>query len=156
MKQGQADMSDLSVLMEGERLLGRYTIVVLQTDSNDRWFPSLMQLNAAITNYRLTLRPFRKKYSPATLPSRYIAAFEQTRVGGYNCIRLDLKTGHSLYLMLSTGHLEHLYEDLCAMTAPPPRFQFDDRISPLSIQRLIQFFDLLAKRDAIANTPQIE
>lgn len=146
--QRMAGMSEQSALFEGERTLGRYTVVLLRQTSQRRWEPSMLQVTATITNFRLNLHPIRKKYSRATLPCNYIQSVEQTRANGYNCVRLTLRTGQYLYLMLSTGQLTHLYEDLCAMTAPPPRFQFDARIPSDSIYRLIEFFDAVSQADA--------
>lgn len=129
-----------NTLAPGERLLGRYTVVLLQHTQAGGWQPSLMQLDAQVTNYRLMLRPMRKKYPPASLPSTVITRLALTRQSRYHCVAVSVNTGHWLYMTLSTGRLEHLYEDLHAMKQPPPRFRFDDRVAKADILRLITFF----------------
>lgn len=135
-----AVIDDKELLIDGERRLGRYTVVLLNQSEGGRWMPAIMQLDATVTNYRLLLRPFRKKYAPASLPKRYITSTAMTQQGNYHCIALELITNHILYLMLGTGKLEHLHDDLRAMKAPPPRFQFDDTVAKHDIERLITFF----------------
>lgn len=126
--------------LDDERTLGRYTVVILHQTNKGHWSPSVMQLDTTVTNFRLVLRPFRKKYHPATIPSRYIKHVELTQAGRYNCVVLKLITGNLLYLMLSTGKLDDLRDDLNAMTTPPPRFQFDETVAKRDIERLITFF----------------
>lgn len=127
------------VFVDGEKRLGRYTVVILK-DTRHGWRPAMMHLDCMVTNYRIMLRPFRKKYAPASLPARYVSVIELTKRGRYNCVRLQLITGHELYLMLGTGHLEDLEEDLQTMKIRRPRFQFDDRVARRDIERLITFF----------------
>lgn len=128
------------VFVDGERRLGRYTVVLLNQTSGGRWMPSIMQLDSMVTNYRLLLRPFRKKYRPASLPAEYIKTVEMTRQGHYHCIKLLLITNHILYVMLSTGKLDDLLDDLHAMKSPAPNFHFDDKVAKKDIERLITFF----------------
>lgn len=128
------------ILIDGEQLLGRYTVVLLNQNRNGRWMPALMQLDAMVTNYRLLLRPFRKKYRPATLPTRYITTATLTTQGNFHCIALTLATAHQLHIMLSTGKLNNLYDDLHAMKSPPRKFRFDDTVAREDIERLITFF----------------
>jgi hypothetical protein len=132
-------IEDKDVFVEGERRLGRYTVVILR-QSGERWTPAMLQLDATVTNFRLLLRPHRKKYQPASLPEQYITAIEMKRQERYHCIELQLSTNHVLYLMLSTGRLENFYDDLHAMKAPRPHFQFDEKVAKQDIERLITFF----------------
>lgn len=132
-------IEDKDVFVEGERRLGRYTVVILR-QSGEHWEPSMLQLDATVTNFRLLLRPHRKKYKPASLPEQYITAIEKMLKGRYHCIEVQLSTKHVLYLMLSTGRLDNFYDDLHAMKAPRPHFQFDDNIAKQDIDRLITFF----------------
>jgi hypothetical protein len=127
-------------LVEGERRLGRYTTVIMQVTQQGEWTPSLMQLDSLVSNYRLFLRPFRKKYVPATIPSHYIQRVLLTKIGRYNAVALELLTSHFLYIMTSTGRLEDFHDDLRAMKAPPPRVRFDERVARADIVRLITFF----------------
>jgi hypothetical protein len=133
-------IEEKDLFVEGERRLGRYTVVILRQSDNGRWMPSIMQLDATVTNYRLLLRPHRKKYEPASLPAAYIRAIELTRKGNYHCVQIKLLTDHLLFLMLSTGKLDDLHDDLKAMKAPPPKFSFDDKVAKHDIERLITFF----------------
>lgn len=136
------------IFIEGERKLGRYTIVILQPLDDGAWRPATMQLHGLITNYRIILQPFKKKYTPATLPSHYIRAVEIAQQGGHNCIELTLITNDKLYLMLGTGNLDDVLYDLRTMKAPPPKYKFDDNVAKTSIERLITY---LKK----ANSPKI-
>jgi len=132
-------IDEKDLLVEGEEILGRYTIVLLQEASNGAWLPSVMQLDAMITNYRLLLRPFRKKYDPASLPAHYITRIDMTVRDKYHVVELQLVTKHFLCLMLSTGKLNDLYRDVCAMKRPT-RFVFDDKLARADIERLITYF----------------
>ena len=105
-------MIDDNILVEGERRLGRYTVVLLQQMNNGVWQPAIMQLDASVTNYRLLLRPFRKKYTPACLPSHYIKNIELTTKGKYHSVEIRLITNHFICMMLSTGKLDDLFHDL--------------------------------------------
>lgn len=129
--------------VEGEKRLGQYTIFILQHSSGG-WMPAVMAMDGLVTNYRLMLRPTRKKYTPATLPGHYIKHVELTTRGSYHCVMLVLITGHELYLMPGTGKLDDLYDDLCTMKVPRPKFAFDDTVARRDIERLINFF-----RDAV-------
>lgn len=133
-------IDEKDIMIDGERRLGRYTVVLLNQSSDGRWMPAIMQLDALVTNYRLMLRPFRKKYPPASLPARYITASELTLQGNYHCIEIKLITNHIIYMMLGTGKLDDLHDDLHAMKSPPPRFQFDDKVAKHDIERLISYF----------------
>ncbi|MGJ3239731.1 MAG: hypothetical protein ACFE0Q_13555 [Anaerolineae bacterium] len=133
-------MIENDFFVDGENLLGRYTVVLLSQSEAGNWSPSTMQLDAMVTNYRLLLRPFRKKYRPASLPARY---FKHTHLGlqdRYHCVTVQLITGHVLYMMLGTGKLDDLYNDLSTLKRPTPKFQFDDTIAKRDIERLITFF----------------
>lgn len=132
------------IFVQGERRLGRYTVVILQYHEASGWMPSVMQLNTLISNYRIVLAPFKRKYAPATLPSHYIRSVELTKQGHYNCVGLTLITGDVLYLMLGTGNLLDLYDDLRVMKTPPPKYKFDESVARHDIQRLI---DYLKRKD---------
>jgi hypothetical protein len=127
------------IFIEGERRLGRYTVVILQRLDADNWVPSVMQLNTLISNYRIVLQPFKRKYAPATLPAHYIRSVELTKTGNYNCVGITLMTDDVLYLMLGTGNLLDLYDDLRVMKTPPPKYKFDESVARTDIKRLIDF-----------------
>jgi hypothetical protein len=128
------------IFIDGERRLGRYSVVLLQpVEGEERWMPSVMTLNALISNYRLILQPYKRKYAPAILPARYIRDVSQTQVSGYNCVSLTLITGDQFYLMLGTGNLNHLYDDLRVMKTRPLKIRIDEPADPQAIRRLINF-----------------
>lgn len=127
------------IFIEGERRLGRYTVVILQHSDTSNWTPSVMQLNTLISNYRIVLQPFKRKYSPATLPAHYIRHVAIERQGNYHCVSLQLITDDMLYLMLGTGNLNDLYDDLRVMKTPPPKYRFDETVAAADIQRLVDF-----------------
>jgi len=128
------------IFIEGERRLGRYSVVLLQpVEGGKRWIPSTTALNALISNYRLILQPYKRKYAPAILPARYIRDVSQTQVSGYNCVSLTLITGDQFHLMLGTGSLDHLYDDLRVMKTRPLKIQIDEPIDPQAVRRLINF-----------------
>lgn len=133
--------------IEGEKKLGRYTVSLLQnTDAG--WLPSVLQLDTTITNYRLILRPFKRRYAPASIPAPYISAIEMTQFAERHVIALKFRTGGTIYLMMSSGKLNDLYDDLSAMKAPIPRFKWDANVARADIERLINFFG----RDALADS----
>ncbi|MCU0514518.1 MAG: hypothetical protein MUE40_18345 [Anaerolineae bacterium] len=132
-------IKEAEFFVDGEKHLGHYTVFILQ-QSNANWLPAVLPLDAVVTNFRLLLRPTRKKYAPATLPGYYIKHIEMSKRGFYHCVALLLVTGHELYLLPGTGKLENFYDDLCLLKVPPPRFTFDERVASHDIQRLISFF----------------
>ena len=126
------------MFIDGEYRVGRCTAVLLH-ETNEGCQPSVMPLDCVTTNYRLLLRPHRKKYEPASLPARYIRGIYMMQRGKHKCIALLLLTDHWLYLILQTGKLDELYNHLLAMR-PPPRYQFDKSLARRDIERLITFF----------------
>jgi len=127
--------------VDGEKKLGQYTVFIVERNG-DSWTAAVMALDAVVTNFRLMLRPSRKKYSPAMLPGHYIRHIEMTTRGRIHCISLQLITEHNLFLTPATGKIEYLYEDLCVMKVPRPRFHSDDSIARADIERLVNYFRL--------------
>ncbi len=127
--------------VDGEKRLGQYMVFIVER-SGDSWSTAVMALDAVVTNFRLMLRPSRKKYSPAMLPGHYIRQVEMTTRGRIHCISLHLITEHNLFLTPATGKIEHFYDDLCAMKAPRPRFHADDTVARTDIERLVNYFRL--------------
>jgi len=125
--------------IEGERRLGRYTVVLLQQTSSG-WTPSVMQLDAIVTNYRLLLRPFRKKFTPASIPGQYITRLQQIEKDRKHVIALELLHEHAIYIMMSSGQLRDLLDDLSTMKLPVPQFTWDEDTARTNVSRLIEFF----------------
>lgn len=127
-----------TLFMDGEHQLGRYMVGVL-TETEGNWHVSLVQLDGVVTNYRLMLRPMRRRYAPACLPRHYLKAIDLTQQGHRHAVRLQLITGDCLHLVVSTGTLNDLFRDLKAMRKPP-RYQFDEAIARRDVERLVHFF----------------
>lgn len=133
-------MSQRLEIIEGEHLLGRYTVVILQKNQANEWTPSVMQLDTSITNYRLYLRPMHRRYAPATLPVHMIRAIQPVIKNAYHCIEVTLLGNAKIYLMLATGRLEDFYDHLVLMKTPPLPFVFDEDVARHTVNRLIHFF----------------
>jgi hypothetical protein len=133
--------------VEGEKKLGRYTISLLQ-ETDAGWLPTVLQFDATITNYRLFLRPFKRKYQPASIPASYIRAIKMTQFEGFHVVQLNFNPTGIIYMVMSSGKLDNLYDDLSAMKAPIPKFGWDVNVARDDIQRLINFFG----RDALADS----
>jgi hypothetical protein len=132
---------EASLFVEGERLLGRYTVSIGRY-SNARWTPTPPPLHVVITNRRLFMRPqVRKNYTPASIPSNYIAKTQEMELGDHNGLMIALTTGHQIYIILSKEDRYRLMDDLSAMKAKPTRIQFDHGIIEQDIQRLIDFIN---------------
>jgi hypothetical protein len=101
----------------------------------------MMQLSATVTRYRLLLQPspFRKRYRPACLPATHIKNVQMVKRGGYHTVAITMPTNHILYLIMSTGKLEDLYNRLASIRLPQ-RVQFDERVARQDIERLIGYF----------------
>lgn len=135
-------MSDEStLLLDDERVLGRYTAVILRQSSAGTWQLEMMQLNATVTIYRLLLRPLRKKYAPATIPAHYFRALTLTERDGHRCVQMTLITGHVLHMKTATGSTDEFFNYLLALKLPRPRVHFDDQVARRDIERLVQFFE---------------
>lgn len=130
--------------LKDEKTLGRYSVSILRQLTANRWEPDTMMLDATITNYRLMLRPLRRKYAPASLPGRYIRTVALTRHDKFHCVGLYLITDDYLALTLATGRLEHLHGNLAQMIAKPANYKIDEQIARNDIERLIHFFNMNA------------
>lgn len=135
--------------VEGEKRLGQYMAFLVVPDAAGDWNPAVMSLDAMVTNFRLLLRPSRKKYTPATLPNHYVRHVEMAVKGRHHCVAINLITGHELYITLGTGKVDDIYSDLRAMTAPRPKFAFDENVARRDIERLVSFF-----RDPFTHQPE--
>lgn len=135
---------DPDLLIEGERLLGLYTVSIARF-ANSRWSPTVPPLQVAVTNRRLLLRPqVRKSYPPASIPSTFITKVRDLELDGHYALIVSLTTGHQLYIFIGKEHRIKMMDDLNAMQIPPPRFHFDHNVVSQDIQRLIEFFNKLA------------
>lgn len=132
-------MNDEELFVEGEKRLGWYTVELLRQTSTG-WELSALPMHAIVTNYRLLLKPFRKKYPPAIIPRQVLQSVELITLDHYHPIAISFKTGQRLYIMVSSGSVEKMAEDMNTLMLPPPRFQFDENVPMTQIERLIQYF----------------
>jgi len=128
------------VLVEGEFVLNRYQIEILAPDANG-WSPAVMAIEAMVTNFRLLLKPFRKKYSHASIPNYYITSVDENEIDNFPCISICIKTGHVFHVVTPRRHRKQLYNDLIKMRVPKPKFKMDENVARNDIQRLVTFFE---------------
>lgn len=128
------------VLVEGETTLGRYQVEILAPDNNG-WSPAVMAIEALVSNYRLLLKPFRKKYEHASIPNYYISSVDENVIDNHPCISISIKTGHVFHLVIPRRHRKSLYNDLIKMRVPKPKFKMDENVARNDIQRLVKFFE---------------
>lgn len=132
-------INESELFIEGERRLGLYTVELLRKASTG-WATNALPLFALVSNYRLILKPLKKKYPAASIPSTYVRLVEKIVLEPHRCIAVRFKDGGSLFLVVLSGSFDHLAEDLSAMKAPPPRFSFDNTIPLAKIHKLISYF----------------
>lgn len=132
-------IDEAAIYVEDERRLGRYTVQVLRR-TNNGWAADIMQLEALVTNFRLLLKPFPRRYSAASIPSTYIKTVDIQQILQHRPVRLTLQTGHQLFIIINPRHLQDFHDDLATMLTPKPNFQFDEKIAREHIERLVSFF----------------
>jgi hypothetical protein len=128
------------VLVKDEDVLGRFQVEIL-APSSDGWAPAVMAIETLVTNYRVLLKPFKKKYEPASIPNYFISAIEEDNLGGFPCLTICIKTGHSFHLVIPRRHKKSLYNSLLKMHIPKPKFKMDENVARDDIQRLVSFFE---------------
>lgn len=129
-----------NVLVEGEEVLGRFQVEIL-APSTDGWAPAVMAIETLVTNYRVLLKPFKKKYEPASIPNYFISSIGEDKLGGFPCLSICIKTGHNFHLMIPRRHKKLLYNSLLKMHIPKPKFKMDETVARDDIQRLVSFFE---------------
>jgi len=132
-------IDESAIFVEDEKRLGLYTVQVLRQTARG-WAPDIMQLQALVTNHRLLLKPFPRRYAPASIPAGYIKKVDNHQINHHRTVCLTLQTGHQLHIILNPRLMEHITDDLHAMIAPKPNFQFDEKVAKGHIERLISFF----------------
>lgn len=130
-----------TVLTQDEKIFGRYQIEILVPGAQGGWSPAVMAIEALVTNYRLLLKPFRKKYDHASIPNYYITVIEETELDSFSAISIGIKTGHTFHIVLPRRHKRALYENLIKMRVPKPKFKMDESVALADIQRLVAFFE---------------
>lgn len=132
-------MLDESILLRGERKLGEYQIAVIRRTAAG-WSPTVPPLAAMVTNYRLILKPqIRRPYPAASIPSSYITAIANVDIDRRAGVKLCLKTGHQLHMLISWSQGTALADNLKTMLASPVGNQFARKPIENDLQRLIRF-----------------
>ena len=128
------------VLVEGEEVLGRFQVEMLAPGAHG-WSPAVMAIEALVTNFRLLLKPFKKKYTHASIPNYFINSVAENELDGHPCITVSVKTGHEFHMVLPRRHKRQLLDNLTRMKVPKPKFKMDESIARNDIQRLVAFFE---------------
>lgn len=128
------------VLIEGEVVLGRFQVEILAPGAQG-WSPAVMAIEALVTNFRLLLKPFKKKYHHASIPNYFITTVAEDELDGYPCISIGVRTGHTFHLVIPRRHKQMLIANLIKMRVPKPKFKMDENVARNDIKRLVAFFE---------------
>ena len=139
--QTRVSINASEVLIEGESIFGRYQVEILIPHAQGGWSPAVMAIEALVTNYRLLLKPFRKKYDHASIPNYYIKVIEENVIDNYSCISIGIKTGHMFHMIVARRHKKAYFDNLLKMRVPKPKFKMDENVAMGDIQRLVAFFE---------------
>ena len=135
------------MLIEDERKLGQYNVELPTIASTGDWTLVTMPMIAYITNFRLILKPNRKRFEPASIPGYYIKSIDTLELGRFDCVVLTLKTNHKLNLFFGTQWIDEVVTQLEVMHLPPPKYQLDRKIPHTDISRLIEFLEAIAHQN---------
>ena len=113
--------NEKALLLPGERKLGQYQVAIARYAEPSGWSATVPPLNALVTTYRLFLQPqTRRPYTPASIPSNYITKVETVDLGQHHHgVRIDLKTGPQLYLLISWSQGSEMAHSLETMLTSP-------------------------------------
>ncbi|RMG86433.1 MAG: hypothetical protein D6712_07495 [Chloroflexi bacterium] len=136
-------MVDVSqYFIEGERRLGFYQAELARLNGIGHWTPTIPPLMVIVTNYRLLLYPqTRRKYTPASIPARYLQSVGKVELGTFYGIRLILRTGYQLNFVVGPKQQQELFDDIEVMRLPPTRIRFDETVPRQDIERLVQYLE---------------
>ncbi|MBZ0285840.1 MAG: hypothetical protein K8L97_34250 [Anaerolineae bacterium] len=131
------------LILPGEHRLGEYQISIIRRIPTG-WSPTVPPLDALVTNYRLLLKPqLRRPYPPASIPSSYITNVSEIDLGQKPGVKICLKTGHQIHMLISWSQASRLAEDIKAMLISPVGNIFIDKPIERDIKRLIRFVSQL-------------
>jgi hypothetical protein len=130
---------DEQALLPGERKLGQYQVAIARYTTPSGWSPTVPPISALVTNYRLVLQPqTRRPYTPASIPSTYITKVGEVDLGQYHHgVRICLKTGHELYLLISWSQGNAMTHSLETMLTSPVGITL--KLNTRDLNRLIRF-----------------
>lgn len=131
------------LILPGEQRLGEYQISIIRRTATG-WSPTVPPLDALVTNYRLLLKPqLRRPYPPASIPSSYITSISEIDLGQKPGVKICLKTGHQIHMLISWSQAAQLADDIKAMLTSPIGNFFMDKPIERDLKRLIRFVSQL-------------
>jgi hypothetical protein len=112
---------DNALLLPGEHKLGQYQVAIARYAEPSGWSATVPPINALVTNYRLILQPqTRRPYTPASIPSNYITKVGEVDLGlHHHGVRIGLKTGHQIFLLISWSQGSDMANSLETMLTSP-------------------------------------
>jgi hypothetical protein len=136
-------LDEKALFLPGENKLGQYQVAIARYATASGWSPTVPPLNALVTNYRLILHPqTRRPHTPASIPSTYITKIETVDMGQYHHgVRICLKTGHQLYLLISWSQGNEMTHSLETMLTSPVGNAL--KLKAVDLNRLIKFISRL-------------
>lgn len=130
---------DENLLLPGEVIRSRYQIAIARRTRTAEWVPTVPPLDAAVTNYRLLLRPqTRRRMPPAVIPGAAINQVKAVAFGYRQGVRLILRNGMHLYLMVSWRDGDPLDVALERLLTPSVSRGYSARPSTTNLLRLVQ------------------
>lgn len=132
-----------ALFLPGERKLGQYQVAIARYALPSGWSPTVPPLNAMVTNYRLILQPqTRRPYTPASIPGNYITKVDEVFLDQHHHgVRICLKTGHQLYLLISYSQGSDMAHSLETMLTSPVGNTL--KIKSRDLSRIIRFITSL-------------
>ncbi|GAB1420037.1 hypothetical protein MASR2M15_01120 [Anaerolineales bacterium] len=127
-----------NALVSGEHIVGQYVVQFMRQASTG-WALDILQLQAAVTQYRLLIKPFPRRYKPASIPHVIISNVDTERLEGHYVIRIQIQNHYLLRLAATPLHAQDLADDLRIMQLPRPQFHADLKVSTQEIDRLIGY-----------------
>lgn len=113
--------SQVELLLQGERPAGTYHLQIARR-SVTGWAPTIPPLHAIVTNYRMILWPqTRRPYPPASIPRNYITSVSNVQLDHRTGVRIRLRTGHEVNLIVAFAEGEPLTDTVKKMLVPPLR-----------------------------------
>lgn len=131
----------INMLVEGERELDQFQVTVVR--KKDGWLLTSPPLHVVATNYRLILWPETlESYPPASIPCTFIIEAREVEIDEQRALLLSLKTGHLIYLLVSSGRDRALMRDIQLMVRPPRSSRlYRPALARQEIARLVAFLE---------------
>ena len=134
--------AQIEVLLKGERIQGTYQLQIARRNATG-WGATIPPLHALVTNYRMILWPqTRRPYPPASIPRNYITHVSNVVLDHRNGVRIRLKTGHEVNVIVAYSEGSPLADTIEQMLTPPLRGRgYKARLTKQDLQRLIEMID---------------